>query len=83
VAIVTDGVTEASSADDREFGDERVAETLRSLAGESAARVLQGLVAAAASWTGSAGPGDDLTALVLKAAFSASPAERRPSPPAP
>jgi sigma-B regulation protein RsbU (phosphoserine phosphatase) len=82
VAIVTDGVTEAGSADDREFGDERVVETLRSLASESAARVLQGLVAAAESWMGPAGQGDDLTALVLKAS-SASPAEPPPSPTAP
>ena len=36
VAVVTDGVTEAASPDDREFGDERVGEALRGLSGRAA-----------------------------------------------
>jgi sigma-B regulation protein RsbU (phosphoserine phosphatase) len=65
VAVVTDGVTEAASPDDREFGDERVAEALRRASG-SAAAVLETLVAAVDAWVGAAGCQDDLTALVLK-----------------
>jgi sigma-B regulation protein RsbU (phosphoserine phosphatase) len=67
VALVTDGVTEAMSPDDREFGDDRVCEALRRLTGGSASAVLLGLVAAVNDWAGAGGFGDDLTALILKA----------------
>jgi len=67
VAMVTDGVTEATSPDDREFGDDRVCETLRTLSDGSASSVLEGLVAAVNEWAGAAGCADDLTALILKA----------------
>jgi sigma-B regulation protein RsbU (phosphoserine phosphatase) len=67
VAMVTDGVTEATSPDDREFGDDRVCEALRTLSVESASTVLAGLVAAVNEWAGAAGCSDDLTALILKA----------------
>lgn len=67
VAMVTDGVTEALSPDDREFGDERVCGALRALLGGSASASLEGLVAAVNEWVGSAGCSDDLTALILKA----------------
>jgi sigma-B regulation protein RsbU (phosphoserine phosphatase) len=65
VAMVTDGVTEASSPDEREFGDDRVWEVLRS--GGSASALLTGLLTAVNLWAGPAGCSDDLTALVLKA----------------
>jgi serine phosphatase RsbU (regulator of sigma subunit) len=65
--VVTDGVTEASSPDEREFGDERVCESLRARRGTSAAAVLEGLVADVTAWAGADGFGDDLTALVLRA----------------
>ncbi|HSB62193.1 MAG TPA: SpoIIE family protein phosphatase [Vicinamibacteria bacterium] len=67
VAMVTDGVTEANSPDEREFGDERVCETLRALSGRTASAILEGLVAAVNEWAGAAGCSDDLTALVLRA----------------
>jgi sigma-B regulation protein RsbU (phosphoserine phosphatase) len=67
VAMVTDGVTEAMSLDDCEFGDDRVCEALRSLSGGSASAVLTGLVASVNEWVGDAGFSDDLTALILKA----------------
>jgi phosphoserine phosphatase RsbU/P len=67
VAMVTDGVTEALSPDDREFGDERVCEALRGLSGGTASSVLEGLVKAVNAWVGPAGCSDDLTALILKA----------------
>jgi sigma-B regulation protein RsbU (phosphoserine phosphatase) len=67
VAMVTDGVTEAMAPDDREFGDDGVCATLRAMAGAKAPDVLRGLVTAASEWTGGAGVGDDLTALILQA----------------
>jgi sigma-B regulation protein RsbU (phosphoserine phosphatase) len=67
VAVVTDGVTEAMSPDEREFGDDRVCEALCRLSGESAAAVLTGLVATVNEWVGDEGLSDDLTALILTA----------------
>jgi phosphoserine phosphatase RsbU/P len=67
VALVTDGLTEAWSPDDREFGDEQVGEALRELSGRSALAVLQGLLAAVDRWAKNRALSDDLTALVLKA----------------
>ena len=67
IAMVTDGVTEAMSPDEREFGDDGVCEVLRAIRGASAPAVLLGLVSAANAWAGGGGVSDDLTALVLKA----------------
>jgi len=67
VAMVTDGVTEAMSPADEEFGDERAVSALRRLADKPAKEMIEGLQEAVASWTGPAGCSDDLTALVLKA----------------
>jgi sigma-B regulation protein RsbU (phosphoserine phosphatase) len=67
LAMVTDGVTEANSPDDREFGDDRVGAVLRTLSRGSASAILEGLVAAVGDWAGAAGCSDDLTALILKA----------------
>ena len=67
VAIVTDGVSEAMSADDREFGDDGVAEALGRLRGASASAALDGLVAAVGEWVGARGESDDLTAMILRA----------------
>jgi sigma-B regulation protein RsbU (phosphoserine phosphatase) len=66
VALVTDGVTEAMTPGDEEFGDDRVCETLRRLSRGSASFVLEGLVASVNEWAGGSGFGDDLTALILK-----------------
>jgi sigma-B regulation protein RsbU (phosphoserine phosphatase) len=66
VAVVTDGVTEAASAEDQEFGDERVCEALRRPGRDEAAAVLDTLVAAVDGWVGAAGCQDDLTALILR-----------------
>jgi sigma-B regulation protein RsbU (phosphoserine phosphatase) len=67
VAMVTDGVTEAASPADEEFGDESVIEVLRKSRGASAEGALRGLVDAVHAWTGPVGCADDLTALVLRA----------------
>jgi sigma-B regulation protein RsbU (phosphoserine phosphatase) len=67
LAVVTDGVTEALSAADEEFGDERA---LRALGGAEAGAgaALRALVAAVAEWTAPGTICDDLTALVVRAA---------------
>jgi serine phosphatase RsbU (regulator of sigma subunit) len=67
VAVVTDGVTEATTRDDREFGDEGVVTALRRHSSGRAEQALEGLVAAAEAWAGDASFADDRTALVLKA----------------
>jgi sigma-B regulation protein RsbU (phosphoserine phosphatase) len=66
VAMVTDGLTEASSPDESEFGTARAGETLLALSAESAPKLLEGLVAAVDDWTGPTGCSDDLTTLVLR-----------------
>jgi sigma-B regulation protein RsbU (phosphoserine phosphatase) len=67
LAMVTDGATEALSPDDVEFGDERLAETVRACGQEAAPRALHLILDAARSWAGALGCSDDLTALVLRA----------------
>jgi len=67
LAVVTDGVTEATSPEDREFGDEGVLRVLRAHRSQGAQAVLDALVRSVLAWTGPAGCSDDLTALVLKA----------------
>jgi sigma-B regulation protein RsbU (phosphoserine phosphatase) len=66
LAMVTDGVTEANSQDEREFGDEGVCAALRSLLAGSASAILEGLIESVTKWAGAAGCSDDLTALILK-----------------
>jgi sigma-B regulation protein RsbU (phosphoserine phosphatase) len=67
VAMVTDGVTEALSSAEEEFGDDRLAAVLRSTK-EGAGPILAGLLDAVESWTAPAtGFGDDLTALIVRA----------------
>jgi serine phosphatase RsbU (regulator of sigma subunit) len=67
VAVVTDGVTESATSDEREFGDAGVVDTLRRFSGEGAGVVLEGLVAAAEAWAKGMSAADDRTALILKA----------------
>jgi sigma-B regulation protein RsbU (phosphoserine phosphatase) len=67
VAMVTDGATEALSADERELGDERVVRALAGAAGLPAEHQIQRLMDAVDAWTAARGCTDDLTALVLRA----------------
>jgi len=67
LAMVTDGVTEALSADDEELGDARVLEALQGAPDASAAEVVASLLKVVDSWTGAGGASDDLTALVVQA----------------
>jgi len=66
LAVVTDGVTEALSPGDVEFGDERAIAVLQG-AGPGASSSLRALVDAVAEWTGPGRFGDDLTALIVRA----------------
>ncbi len=65
LAIVTDGVTEAFSPNDEEFGDVRVCENLCAGKG-GASSALRDLVGAVEEWTDRSSFGDDLTALIVK-----------------
>jgi sigma-B regulation protein RsbU (phosphoserine phosphatase) len=67
LAAVTDGVTEATSPADQEFGDERVRQALAARDGAGAQATLDSLIAAVDRWAGPAGCSDDLTALILRA----------------
>ena len=67
VAMVTDGVTEAASVADQEFGDLGVMEVLRKSRAAGAEKALGALVDAVHAWAGPVGCADDLTALVLRA----------------
>src|SRR5687767_13844361 len=60
LAITTDGVTEAVTVDDVEFGDSRVFEALARYQAGSAQEALSGLVGAVEDWSGPAGCADDL-----------------------
>jgi sigma-B regulation protein RsbU (phosphoserine phosphatase) len=66
VAMVTDGATEALSAEDHELGDERLVQAVAA-AGASAEQQIQRLIDAVDAWTDERGCTDDLTALVLRA----------------
>jgi serine phosphatase RsbU (regulator of sigma subunit) len=65
--MVTDGATEAMSAEEAEFGDERIFDTISAAGGRSASVQLERLVGAVHGWAGAAGCTDDLTVLVLAA----------------
>ncbi len=67
LVAVTDGATEATSAGDIEFGDERISDTILSNRAARAPVLLDRLVEAVHAWNGPAGCSDDLTILVLKA----------------
>ncbi|MCI0574478.1 MAG: serine/threonine-protein phosphatase, partial [Myxococcaceae bacterium] len=66
LALVSDGVTEALSPDDRELGQEGFQDALCARRSDGAAEALSGLLSAVEGWTGPAGCADDLTALILK-----------------
>jgi sigma-B regulation protein RsbU (phosphoserine phosphatase) len=67
VAMVTDGATEALSADEHELGDERLLEALSTAGSAVAESQMQRLIETVEAWTGGRGCTDDLTALVLRA----------------
>jgi sigma-B regulation protein RsbU (phosphoserine phosphatase) len=64
IAMVTDGMTEARSVRDEEFGEQRLVKALRRGSSRPADAV-EALMAAVSGWSGDAGYTDDLTALVV------------------
>jgi serine phosphatase RsbU (regulator of sigma subunit) len=62
----TDGVTEARSIDGGFYGEDRLGALLGSLAGASAATIVDTIVADVAAFRSGADPSDDLTLLVLR-----------------
>lgn len=64
--LVTDGVTEALSAADEEFGPARVSAWLHAVRAQPASEILQGLIEGVLAWCGLRGVSDDLTAVVVK-----------------
>lgn len=64
LTCVTDGVTEALDAGEREFGDARAAAEVA--CGGAAAAAVDRLWQAVLAWTGGRGPSDDLTILTLR-----------------
>jgi phosphoserine phosphatase RsbU/P len=67
VALVTDGVTEAASASEEEFGDGRCWSVLAQSADRSAKDSVDAVATAVSEWTGGGKAGDDLTIVIVKA----------------
>ncbi|HEY3217085.1 MAG TPA: SpoIIE family protein phosphatase [Candidatus Eisenbacteria bacterium] len=65
--LYTDGLSEAQSPSGEHFGQRRIEQAIVSLAGRSAAEILEGLVEAVEGWAGERGRDDDLTLMVVKA----------------
>ena len=65
LVLYTDGLTEASSPDDEEFGNERLQALAASLAGKPAADVIAGLLEGVTAFEAGAPPSDDKTLVVL------------------
>ncbi len=67
LCLFTDGVSEAKDEHREDFGETRVAATLRQHAEGAAQQIADGIVAAVAAHTRSAPQHDDMTLIVLKA----------------
>lgn len=66
LVVYSDGVTEAWNTDEVEFGEQRLAEVLRQYHDKTASELIDGVIAAVKSHTGSAPQADDITLVVLK-----------------
>jgi serine phosphatase RsbU (regulator of sigma subunit) len=66
LVVYSDGVTEATSPDDEEFGDGRLAELLCTLRTKPAADIVVDVERAVSAWTHGAPPTDDLTLVVVR-----------------
>jgi len=62
----TDGITEAEDPSGVDFARERLAATVRSVAGQSAAAVVSAVHGAVDAFRGSAQRGDDATVIVVR-----------------
>ncbi len=66
LVLFTDGMTEASSPDDEEFGNERFQALASSLAGRPPAGVIEALLEGVTAFEGGTRPSDDKTLVVLR-----------------
>jgi sigma-B regulation protein RsbU (phosphoserine phosphatase) len=66
--IYTDGLSEARSAEDEEYGEERLIETVRGLGSLGARAVVEGCLEALAHFLGGAALADDLTVMAIRRA---------------
>jgi sigma-B regulation protein RsbU (phosphoserine phosphatase) len=66
LVMYTDGVSEAANAGGEEFGEKRLVDTVRALAGRCAPSMLDGIVAAVEQFSGGI-QADDLTLVVARA----------------
>jgi sigma-B regulation protein RsbU (phosphoserine phosphatase) len=66
VIVCSDGVTEARSVTNEEFGQQRMLEALDSLRGQRPAAVLERLVTAVKEFSRNAPQADDITIVVLR-----------------
>ena len=64
--LYTDGISEAMTHDDEEWGEERMIEAARTVQNKGAGDVLQAIFAAADKFTAGAPQHDDMTMLILK-----------------
>jgi phosphoserine phosphatase RsbU/P len=67
LVLYTDGVSEAMSPHEEQFGTRRIEQSIQRRAAQSSKEILQGLVADVLEFTGERGADDDLTLIVLKA----------------
>jgi len=68
LVLYTDGVTEAANAEDQEFSGNRLADTLRTLRGRSAAEINDGILDGVRRFTGKDHQRDDLTLVTVRRA---------------
>lgn len=66
LVIYSDGVTEATNTAEEEYGEERLADVLRSRRGESAAAIVSAVTESVHQFTSGAPQADDITLVVAK-----------------
>lgn len=66
LVMYTDGVNEATDADCNEYGDDRMAETLKALKGRTCKEIIDGQLEAVRQFAGEAEQSDDITIMALK-----------------
>jgi sigma-B regulation protein RsbU (phosphoserine phosphatase) len=64
--LYTDGITEAANAEGEMFGATRLADTLASCAGLAPRKIVEQVLSAVRTFTGSASPSDDIAALACR-----------------
>ncbi len=66
LVLYTDGVTEAVNTSFEEYGEQRTADTLKTLAGKNCREIIDGLLAGVRAHAGEAEQSDDITIMALK-----------------